>query len=264
MLIIVFKCRLCLWTTRLRVEVRDTQNREVVVLCVFMCVGCCNTYSSRSWRAAPDVAQVEMREQLPPECPSESANRPSHSPSVTDCLSRFFSHITPDRLSSSVSYLCPFGLYIFLSPTAESIFPHPHIILSTSLSLSSCPRVILDHSFLFTVSNLMCRSQTFLPKIILNPLASLLQPLPVSFPCFLSFSAFFRFLSNINCFNLFLSNGHHLFLSSPLAHSYCFALLVTDEIPCSVLVNHRRNSPGLSGFLVNLNFLCVRMKEKRH
>lgn len=98
MLIIVFKCRLCLWTTRLRVEVRDTQNREVVVLCVFMCVGCCNTYSSRSWRAAPDVAQVEMREQLPPECPSESANRPSRSPSVTDCLSCFFFHITPDRL----------------------------------------------------------------------------------------------------------------------------------------------------------------------
>lgn len=38
MLIIVFKCRLCLWTTRLRVEVRDPQNREVVVLCVCLCV----------------------------------------------------------------------------------------------------------------------------------------------------------------------------------------------------------------------------------
>lgn len=52
MLIIVFKRRLCLWTTRLRVEVRDPQNREVVVLCVFMCVGCCNTYSSRSWESS--------------------------------------------------------------------------------------------------------------------------------------------------------------------------------------------------------------------
>lgn len=146
MLIIVFKCRLCLWTTRLRVEVRDPQNREVVVLCVFMCVGCCNTYSSRSWRAAPDVAQVEMREQLPPECPSESANRPTHSPSVTVSLASFL--ISP----RTVSFLFPvlsLSLWSLRIPLSYSlsIFPHPHIILSTSLSMSSCPRVILDHFF---------------------------------------------------------------------------------------------------------------------
>lgn len=110
-----------------------------------------NTYSSRERTAAPDVAQVETREQLLSKRPSKSAHRPSHSPSVTDCLHLSSARCIPDSLFPSLPPLL--SLWSLCLPLCDNwLYPSSSglVILSISPTVIFFSCVILkDINFFY-------------------------------------------------------------------------------------------------------------------
>lgn len=212
-------------------------------VCVHVCVGCHSTYSSRERTAAPDVAQVETREQLLSKRPSESANRPSHSLSVTDRLRLSSSHCIPDSVSFPHSLcFCPFGLSI-ISVTTDFVLLH--LVLSSDPPL---PQLFFHLCWGHKDINLSNDIQMLL---FFKSFAVLLLPCRLSnlvhhsqkFP-FISFIISLSFLL-FHCFSSFSLSLSTVCLSQNL--NSCSL----SSLPCSILFSPYSPSPFSFSFCLS-------------
>lgn len=107
--------------------------------------GVCVSWITTAAAAAPDVAQVEMREQLRSKCPSGSANHPSHSLSVSSplhcsLLSRFPLSLWLFELPLCDHWLCP----TLGSSSYPPLGPHGHFLHLQTLTDKQVTLLLAD------------------------------------------------------------------------------------------------------------------------